>query len=455
MSATESINAFHHKLPPFGQRYGWGRAQWNALLHDAFYHPGHYLGRVMAYETDSTEGGRQEVIMCDGGQRIATQLLLVAAVRDVLAYVKPGSMHISDLDGWICPDTSGLQSWMANAGCRAIVLGNQGEDLPFVAVSPQYFDRGSFYEAVLPMAASIIWASRPKIEGQSSIPGDAKRFFVAELRHELSLGAGVGQRIPDDAEDWLLKIAGAALSFTWTYVPMNAVNADGAKEWHAADPFIVQRLVWRSQSTGTSAGLSSSFKAPSSGDEQVRLIRDLLLGCFEDEGEGISAHWDAWIPLTRATKAAALRDGEEGEAPHVGVCRLLREFLSAQQDRREGKRNSRSFYGSSGHRGGEDLQADFRTWFHVQLLDVSPPGPIVSGEEFLEDHDRMERGAVLALRQLRAFAEESLRGRSQDVNASAWSRPSSAASHVAPRRSPFMSSAGAADSLRALTHAGY
>lgn len=76
-------------IPPFQRNYSWETDQCEELYEDlvasAITKKPHYLGNIVSYPGENDRAGFSEKILVDGQQRLTTLLLLICAIKDVIA----------------------------------------------------------------------------------------------------------------------------------------------------------------------------------------------------------------------------------------------------------------------------------------------------------------------------------------------------------------------------------
>mmetsp|Transcript_13623 Transcript_13623/g.30037 ORF Transcript_13623/g.30037 Transcript_13623/m.30037 type:complete len:433 (-) Transcript_13623:87-1385(-) len=385
------------RVPIFQRRYCWGPEQWNCLLADALAESGHRLGRLVVAELKPQGRSRLDVVLCDGQQRCTTVLLLLAAIRDVAAATPGAEGLASRLSSIICPESEHLELWLATGAAAA---GDQGEDLPFLALSPTYFDRGSFFESLLPPAAAAEWAKRSLVAEGSSVPRAAKVHFLAKLQ---------GMEAPR-----LSLLAENVLSFRWLCFPLdlggkaviNGAVADGTDNLH----IIFIRLAWRE-----AMWEQPQRKAEAKAIQEADFVRTLLLGSFRSEEESIAMYRSYWLPVERAAIEAARKAGRSDDQVAF-LEQLLHSFLDAQPESSQPKKpppptipgmspellaklNDREE--RSKPKKPPRLFARFSAWLqNVLLLGEETNKP----EELLADIDRVAGRTASAMERLALFA---------------------------------------------------
>ena len=181
-------------IPIFQRKYCWTneliQGWWQDLLHSpAEMGVGHRTGKLIFYpetrevSTDSRDDGRS-LLCVDGQQRLTTTMLLLAALRDALWERAPAGKEeeVAELVD-IIHDVLFVDSEAGAAALEDDALVEQladGEDLPFVRLSPSYIDRAPFFACLL-SAGRAQAAERFR----ESVQHRAKADFDANVAHVL------------------------------------------------------------------------------------------------------------------------------------------------------------------------------------------------------------------------------------------------------------------------------
>eukprot|EP00930_Biecheleria_cincta_P102487 TRINITY_DN94227_c0_g1_i1.p1 TRINITY_DN94227_c0_g1~~TRINITY_DN94227_c0_g1_i1.p1 ORF type:complete len:450 (+),score=60.46 TRINITY_DN94227_c0_g1_i1:49-1398(+) len=379
ISMRDVLATSHLRIPMFQRRYCWGPVQWNLLLGDAIAKLGHELGRLTLYELpNKADASRCELLVSDGQQRCTTSLLLLAAIRDdALELGVEGSKLAASLDDVLCADKAGLIAWRDSSG-RNVASNN---DLPFLALSPTYFDREAFYTALLPFDSAQFWTDRCSTGASSARPLEAKRHFRAELQLRLTLE----RKNQSEAVAFLSRVAEGVLSFSWLYF---AISLQDSTE---DATIIFQRMAFRDEM------LRRHFAQRP--DEGVNLgdsdfVRSLLLGSFRREEDAFGMYRQCWLTVEQKAEEIAKTSGElENTSRHLDV--LLESFL-AQHPKSKAPDAVPSFR----TRG---LYDNFKVWLRCVLTDGCKDPE--AEELILSDAAEVERGTRQVLAQLCIFAQ--------------------------------------------------
>ena len=267
------------QVPIFQRRYCWNADQWDTLLSDAQLGKEHSLGRLTCTNVGHVFDGspiikpniaRRSVIL-DGQQRFTTITLLLASIRDALQSLYAGDVHIEAINNLLFVNQTALSTWIENMTDTSL---HEGMELHFAKLIPTYCDRWSYYAAILPIDDST-FPDRITIWHR---PLKAKRHFDSHLKGY--------------SREELHALTTSVLNkFHMLYFPIDLVGrSDGTEDLMV----VYERLAMR----------DATFCKPHRENEYVPMdgmdmIRNLLLGSFENEEDTIRFYKDIWLPMER------------------------------------------------------------------------------------------------------------------------------------------------------------
>ena len=347
------------QVPIFQRRYCWNVDQWDTLLSDAALGKDHSLGRL----TCTNVGGhvvdgspishpnieRRSVIL-DGQQRFTTITLLLASIRDALQSSYAGDVQIEAINNLLFVDQTALSSWIENMTDTSL---HEGMELNFAKLIPTYCDRWSYYAAILPIDDST-FPDRTTIWHR---PLKAKRHFDSHLKGYL--------------REALHALATSVLNnFHMLYFPIDLVGRrDGTEDLMV----VYERLAMR----------DATFCKPHREHEYVSMdgmdmIRNLLLGSFDNGDDTVRFYKDIWLPIERMSvepcASVQIRQLSQSTEP-LKPCNensmlstsprtmqgMIQSFLSKQDVEEQ----------DAGTIGGKDY-AKFQSWLEGEIKAFDP-----------------------------------------------------------------------------------
>ena len=357
-------------VPIFQRRYCWSEVQWQTLLNDVLRRRSiqHSLGRLTCTSLDVNDqtnnkslltGIEGRSIILDGQQRFTTTTILLSAIRDLIhehSISDAGCKYehfIDEINNLLFSDTIQMQTWLEDSSSEL----HEGIVLPFARLIPTYCDRQSYFEAILPLSTNMSIATT-RLSSTWHVTLEAKQYFMKMLRvHASSMSALISA------------LRGVLDSVTMLNFPVDTSHGrdDGTEDLMV----VYERLALR-DAIWCKPQRKTEYMSMNGAD----MIRNLLLGSFQDQAEAVRFYKECWLPLEKQT-------AERSDAKSLEE--VLKDFLHKQNTAETGESENTVKSQQPGTIGGQ-IYADFQAWFNKKQSGTSDGGSVVwqVGKELAE-----------------------------------------------------------------------
>jgi hypothetical protein len=353
----EIIESNTYCVPIFQRRYCWSEVQWQTLLNDVLHRRStqHSLGRLTCTSLDGNgqtsnksllTGIEGRSIILDGQQRFTTTTILLSAIRDLIqeqSISGAGSKHeyhIDEINNLLFSDMVQMHTWLNDSSSQL----QEGIVLPFARLVPTYCDRRSYFEVILPLSSDKSIAAE-HLSSTWHRTLEAKQYFMKMLRlHASSITV------------LMSVLRGVLDSVTMLNFPVDTSHGrdDGTEDLMV----VYERLALR-DATWCKPQRKTEYMSMSGAD----MIRNLLLGSFEDQAEASQFYNECWLPLEKKTSEHRKTLDE-----------VLKEFLH-KQNIAEAKESENTV--TTEQTIGGQTYADFQAWFDKKQTGTHHSGSLV------------------------------------------------------------------------------